>query len=414
MNWKQTLGYGFGGMAIFTVWPIFNQFVPLILQAGNPLWEAEMSHLGKSVPQMVGFGLSPTLAFFIMTWDNILNMFIQPWVGMKSDQTWTRFGRRKPWLMIGVPIAAVGLVLIPSARSLVVILLFIFVTNLGMALFRAPCAAWLGDLFSPEERSKVRGIGGMMSGLAAVVSVVIGGLLFERLGPTAPFAFGAVVLITSATIAFALVLEPHNKMAASTGQTRLKDTFRFLWQTEGRGGIWLLVTIFLSFMVLESIQAGLSSFAVFVLGQPPGQAVRFIAVLALALIVFAFPSGLIGTRIGPQRAIQIGLAGVVLTAGIGFWVIQSVVDLAVVLFVLGFFISLIAVNDLPMLYRLGDENQIGANTGIYFMATQSAAILGPTLAGFIIEVSGNYRMLFAFVALCAFCAWWVARRVSPL
>ena len=29
-------------------------------------------------------GLSPALALFIMTWDNILNVFIQPWVGQKS------------------------------------------------------------------------------------------------------------------------------------------------------------------------------------------------------------------------------------------------------------------------------------------------------------------------------------------
>jgi len=52
-------------------------------------------------------GLTSLVIGFIMTWDNIINMFFQPWVGARSDRTRTRFGRRKPWLMVGAPIAAV-------------------------------------------------------------------------------------------------------------------------------------------------------------------------------------------------------------------------------------------------------------------------------------------------------------------
>src|SRR5688572_6989531 len=150
-NLKQAFFLGFGFMSIFLIWPIYNQFIPIFLQAGNPQWELESTVLRPSFTGIAGFGLSPAFAFFIMTWDNILNIFVQSWAGARSDKTWSRWGRRKPWLLIGVPIAALGFVLIPFAGILAVMLLFILIMNIGMALFRAPTAALLGDLFPPEQ-----------------------------------------------------------------------------------------------------------------------------------------------------------------------------------------------------------------------------------------------------------------------
>ena len=35
-NWKRTFVVGFGFLGISVIWPIFNNFVPIFLQAGNP------------------------------------------------------------------------------------------------------------------------------------------------------------------------------------------------------------------------------------------------------------------------------------------------------------------------------------------------------------------------------------------
>jgi maltose/moltooligosaccharide transporter len=95
-TYGKTFLLGFGFLGISIIWPIFNQYIPIFLQAGNPEFEKQLLAEGRSILDIVGFGLAPSLALFIMTWDNILNMFIQPWSGAKSDQTWNRFGRRKP------------------------------------------------------------------------------------------------------------------------------------------------------------------------------------------------------------------------------------------------------------------------------------------------------------------------------
>jgi len=191
----------------------------------------------------------------------------------------------------------------------------------------------------------------------------------------------------------------------------VRQALRALWQTENRSGFWLLLTIGLSSMVIESLQAGISSFAVFVLDIPLGQAVRYGAIFALVLILSAYASGLAATRFGRQRVIGAGLVGMFLTAAVSYFFVQTTAAFALVLAPLGLFVSLITVNDLPLLYDIGDESRIGANTGVFFVATQSAAVLGPTLSGIGIDIGGSHRMIFAFAAFWALLAWLVLRQV---
>jgi MFS family permease len=411
-NWKRAVSIGFGFVAIFLIWPIYNQFIPVFLQAGNPLWEAESTVANPALTEVAGFGLSSTLAFFIMTWDNIINIFVQSWAGAKSDRTWTRWGRRKPWLVVGVPIAALGFILIPTARTLITILLFILITNLGMALFRAPTAAYLGDQFLPQQRSKARGIAAMMAGLGGILALIVGSLLFERIGRSAPFIFSAVLMIAATLMVLLLVRElPAGESETAESRSTVRQAFQFLWQAENHSGIWLLVTVSLSFMIFESLQAGLSSFAVFVLDIPLGQAVRLAAVFALVLVLSAYPSGMIGTRFGRQRTINAGLVGLLLTTVCCYFFIRSPLSFVIILIPLGLFTSFVVINDLPLLYDISDGGRIGAFTGVYFVATQTAAVLGPTLAGFATDIAGSHRAIFAFAALCALIAWVLLQRV---
>jgi len=86
-NYRKTFLVGFGFLGISIIWPIFNQYIPLILQAGNPEFERQLLAEGRAIPDIVGFALPPSLALFIMTWDNLINVFVQPWVGERSDRT---------------------------------------------------------------------------------------------------------------------------------------------------------------------------------------------------------------------------------------------------------------------------------------------------------------------------------------
>jgi maltose/moltooligosaccharide transporter len=106
------LGCGFLGIAL--VWPIFNTYVPIFLK------------------QM---GMSATLIGFVMTWDNYINLFLQPMVGERSDRTKTRIGRRKPWILAGAPLAVVAFAAVPRMSTALGITAAILATNLASRCF---------------------------------------------------------------------------------------------------------------------------------------------------------------------------------------------------------------------------------------------------------------------------------------
>jgi len=46
-----------------------------------------------------------------------MGILVQPVVGVMSDKTWTRFGRRIPYLFVGALVAVLVMVLLPNAGS---------------------------------------------------------------------------------------------------------------------------------------------------------------------------------------------------------------------------------------------------------------------------------------------------------
>jgi MFS family permease len=76
--------------------------------------------------------------------------------------------------------------------------------------------------------------------------------------------------------------------------------------------------------------------------------------------------------------------------------------------------AMINVNSLPLVYDHGDEQRIGAFTGLYYFSSQLAAVLGPTLGGILVDVLGDqYRWLwlfsFAFMSFAFFAMFGVKR-----
>lgn len=399
-SYRKTFIVGFGFLGISIIWPIFNQYVPIFLQAGNPEFERELLAAGRAIPDVSGFALSPALAFFIMTWDNIINVFIQPWVGERSDHTWNRFGRRKGWILLGVPIAVLGFIFVPIAQTALAVAVFILITNFGMALFRSPTVAWLGDLFDPDDRSKANGIINLMGGVGGLLAFFGGGILFNNLGRVTPFIAGALVLIAASIVAVVLVKEPREIDKDESGGEHGIDNLRQLIRSIDRSGIYVLLGILFWFMAFNALETGLSSFAVFALGIAPGTASIYAGAVTVSFIVFAIPAGLIAQRIGRRRAIIIGLIGLTIIFFAAYFVIQDAITFVIGLIITGIFWALVNVNSLPLVYDYGDERKIGAYTGLYYFASQSAAVLGPVLGGLLVDALGDqHRLLFLFSAV---------------
>jgi len=135
-----------------------------------------------------------------------------------------------------------------------------------------------------------------------------------------------------------------------------------------------------------------------VLGLDSGEATRLVAFFALSIILLAVPSGWLGAKFGRKRMIQIAIVAFALLLGCGYF-IHTVWQTRLMLAAAGVAWSVIVVNSLPMVIDCAPAARAGAYTGLYYLASQSSAIVGPILAGKIIAVFRNdYRVMFLYGA----------------
>ncbi|MEJ5199797.1 MAG: SLC45 family MFS transporter [Anaerolineae bacterium] len=376
--WGKTFVVGFGFFGISVIWPLFNSLIP---------------------PMLEDLGLAAVVIGFILTWDNLLNVFVQPIVGSRSDRTRTRFGRRKPWIMVGAPLAALFFILVPFVRhNFILIALAILGTNIGMALFRSPTIAFLGDLFAPAERSKANGVINLMGGLGGAIALFTGGALY-KLGVPLPFIFGAAILLAAVAIVLWRVQEPPpdaDPLPAEAAPGVLTNV-RQVIQDPDKSGLYLLGAIFAWFVGWNAMEAFFTLYARNVLNIAVGQGTQMLTAFAATLILFAIPSGLIATKVGRRPTIMVGLIGMLAGLVVGF-VVRNPTVLLGILAVMGAFWALININSLPMVYDLARGGNIGAYTGLYYFSSSLAAITGPILAGGLVDLVG-YRAIWLFTAL---------------
>ena len=377
------LGFGFFGISI--IWPLFNSLIP---------------------PMLEDLGLSAVVVGFILTWDNIINMFVQPWVGSLSDRTRTRIGRRKPFLILGAPMAALFFILVPFVReNFILIGTAILCTNIGMAIFRTPTVAYLGDLFRPQDRSKANGVINLMGGLGAAAALFGGGALY-KIGVPLPFIVGSGVMLLAIGIVLIFVHEPELEEESPDQESTpgLWDNIRQVASGPDKNGIYLLSAIFFWFVGWNAMEAFFTIYARQVLEIEVGTGTQMLTAFAATLVLFAIPSGLVATRIGRKPTILIGLSGMFLGLVVGFFIRDSTV-LLILLAIMGIFWAFVNINSLPMVYDLGGEESIGAYTGLYYFSSSAAAITGPILGGWLIDLtSHSWLWIFSaiFLGLAAF------------
>lgn len=385
-SYRRTLLLGFGFFGISVLWGIYNAQVPIFLQAGREDFAAEVA----------GYGFSATQTGFIMSLDNLAALFILPYIGALSDRTRTRIGRRMPYIVIGAPLAALAFGSIPllAGGPLPLFMGAVFCTLLAMDLFRTPVIALMPDLTPSAQRSQANGVINLMGGLGAVLAFLIGGLLFD-MAPWSSFVFGALLMLAACATVVIFIREPAVPEATEK-EPGLLESLRGVAADPDRSAIALLAAIFCWFLAYSAVEVFWTSFATNELGITSGEGTSLLAYFSLAIVIFAVPSGLVGARLGRKRTIMAGLIGF---AGMLLWgyTMRSAAPAPVMLALAGTCWSLVLVNSLPMVVDLAPTAQAGAYTGMYYIASMLAAIIGPTMLGAIIEAAGNdYRVGFLY------------------
>lgn len=383
LNYKQTFLIGFGFFATSIAWSIYNGYVPPMLKQLN---------------------ISSTLLGFIMSIDNIFGVVFQPMFGALSDRTHTRFGRRLPFIFIGIPVCALLFSLVPSMSGQIWTLMgTVIAFNFIMSTWRAPVVALMPDMTPAPLRSKANGIINLMGGVGSLIAFVIGGRLADTAGTGAPFYLSSVVMMLALLVLALFVREPAMPELSSSKGEKSEEHFRLGSKEKLSLGL-MLAAIFFWFAGYNAIETFYTLYATNTLYTAPGElmttgsATMMLAFFSVSFIAVALPAGILGGKIGRRRTILLGLLGVT-ALFIPMFFIRNLMLLRVFMLVGGAFWAFVNINSLPMVVELAGKDRIGTFTGYYYVASFSAAILSPILFGFIQDLTNNYALIFIYAAV---------------
>ena len=377
------LGFGFFGVSV--VWGVYNAFVPIFLSEK--------------------FDLAPAWIGFFMTLDNIAALFIQPTVGAWSDRIRTKMGRRLPFILVGAPISAAAFGFIPLASVLPLFVAGTSTLLLSMALWRTPVVALMPDITPSPYRSQANGIINFMGGIGAIISF-LGGAALYKMNPAFPFWMGSVLVIVSALLVLFFIREPKN-YAESEKQPGMLESLQEIWADNDKSAVRLFSAILLWFVGYNAIEAFFTLYATNHLGMEAADGARLLGHLSLFFVLSALIAGFVGGKYGRRRTISVGIALIgslilaiylipVSTLTIVLADLPVLGEIPVIsLFLMGSGLAwaLININSLPMVVDMVEDARVGTYTGLYYLFSTMAAIFGPNVNGWIIQLTGDYNSI---------------------
>jgi Na+/melibiose symporter-like transporter len=399
--WKTfLLGFGFFGVSV--IWSVYNAFVPVFLEER--------------------FAMAAGFIGMFMTMDNVAALFIQPVVGAYSDSLRTRLGRRLPFILIGAPIAAIAFIVLPLSKVLPVFFISCVVLLLSMALWRTPVVALMPDITQSKYRSQANGIINFMGGLGTVIAFIVGAKLYDMdpVNHAYPFWLGSILVILGAGLVLLFVREPKTYEKSEETPPNIVQSLKAILNEKDKNTLLILGAIFFWFISYCGIEAFFTLFGKFRLHIPVSDGARLLSQLSLVFLIFALPAGYIGSAFGRRRTILTGLAIMIASLAVIFFIppmaltkvfasvplIGKIRGVSFPMMAAGLGWAFININSLPMVVDMTDESHIGTFTGLYYMFSTLAAILGPTMYGWIVTLSGNMysliMMVSPFFMICAF------------
>jgi maltose/moltooligosaccharide transporter len=112
----------------------------------------------------------------------VTGLIMQPIIGHMSDNTWNRFGRRRPYFLTGAILASLALLITPNSPVLWVAAGMLWIMDASINITMEPFRAFVGDMLSSEQRTKGFAMQSFFIGTGAVVASALPYILTNWLG----------------------------------------------------------------------------------------------------------------------------------------------------------------------------------------------------------------------------------------
>lgn len=312
--------------------------------------------------------------------------------GRISDRSTSRFGRRRPWLIIGALGMLVGLALIALAPGAALMAVGWFLAQAAGNLALAAYVASIADQLSPAQYGRASGLVGIAGNLAVMIatwlaSVLTGNMIALFLVP------GLIGMVLVLVFAFML---PEPVLRENRLPFNLRELVLTFWRNPvkfpdfglawgGRFTIILASFMFTTFRVLYMENH---------LGLEPGDAVRAVAtgvtIYTVTSMVASLLAGWLSDLLGRRKILVaasiliFGLATYLLLHAdtvTAFYVVEAIMGLA--------YGAYIAVDLALVLEVLPDREQAGKDMGVFNIANALPQSLAPAFGGFLLANLGG-------------------------
>jgi MFS family permease len=351
----------------------------------------------------------------------LLAMLANPFFGRLSDRTTSRFGMRRPWLLVGAGAGFIGFGIIAFVPTIPAIALGWCLAQISVNILLAITTALLPDQIPAEQRGRVSGYLSMCMTVAPTVGAFLAKRFVET--PALMFFAPAIVMALGAVI-LALVMKDRHQSPGSVPPYSVNDFFRSFWVDwlKHSDFSWIWLSRFLRFFSLALLMSYQAYFVSDHLGMNREQTS---AIIVMSTIINAV-MGVIGANAAgmlsdffKRRKTLLTLASLTYATGL--------VTLAFANSELLFYIAIgftgighgafIALDFAVVSEVLPDaETSSAKNLGVFNMANALPQSIAPALAPMLLGLGGgnNYTALFLAAGMTSIVAGFLVQLIKKV
>lgn len=365
----KLVGFAMGLFAVQTFWGFTWATLPLYLK------ELTSSNV------VTGIILSTT---------GITGLFFPVLAGWVSDRINTPLGRRRPLIIAGWCLACIMVLLLMRIDSLLVALPVIVLAYAGFFFAIGPYFALLPDTVPVAQRSFASGVMFLVGGTGMLSYLMFAARLWDT-SHTRPFVWVVIAIFVSVAILCFSVREaraqcPINHQSLLKGLAGEKNLLRFLIGfTLQWVGLWMVSAFFV-----------ISCMALF--GLSVERAVQAFFVLNASFVLFALPAGLLATKLGLKRTTIFGVA-ILVACFCCIPFINAYSTLLIFMVIAGAGYGTILAVSYPFFLSLVPAGNTAGFVGLYMACQNGTLLVGPVIAGFMIDRFGYMTLFFGAAAV---------------
>lgn len=330
-------------------------------------------------------------------------------IGALSDRTRARLGRRRPYILVGIPLTVLALLALIPHPPLSVVVALLLVLTMAFAIGYGPYLALLADLVPPDRRARVGGVLNITNMLGQLAILVLAMQLWSSNERLVFFVVAAALLVG---FAITVLFVPEPPLAATPAPVRIdvRGYFRDVF-AHREVMKYLFATLFFWFGT-AGVVPFITRFAVTELETTEGVAFQLFIIAVAGTAIGTLPVGWIADRAGKKPVMIAGLVLFGITALVGSQV-RTVESAMVAMAVIGLANAACTVPLLPLLADLIPRDRAGEFSGIGTGVWEFAQPFGAIMGGAIADGTGSLRSTLVVAGVLVLVASVLLTRVRP-